>query len=388
MAQSIFSKSSGEAESFPQDLEGRTRFPLFAKIIVVFVLFGFLPLSVVLVLFLNNLAGDIQIQTIFFILFFITAISIGIFLSVRIVIRPLKKLLNGVRQLARGEYGAKIEIKSNDEFSIFADYFNEMSQKLKITIEREKAISQMKSEFITLAAHQLRTPLSAIKWVMKMMINGDVGKLTQEQKDFLQKGYDSNERIIGLVNDMLDVAKIEEGRFGYNFEFGDIVAVIKETLNEQVLRFQEKNIKVIFEPPEKDFPKIKMDSQKIKLALKNILENSINYTLAGGQIQINTEPSGRDYLEIKIQDTGAGIPHSQMPRLFSKFFRSENVIKMQTEGSGLGLFIVKNIIKRHGGEIWIESEEGKGTTVHFTLPFKERLIPEKEEALEEFITGF
>ena len=110
MAQSIFSKSSGEAESFPQDLEGRTRFPLFAKIIVVFVLFGFLPLLIAT-----------KIKAGVLILLFIAAISNGIFLSVRIVIRPLKKLLNGVRQLARGEYGAKIEIKSNDEFSIFAD---------------------------------------------------------------------------------------------------------------------------------------------------------------------------------------------------------------------------------------------------------------------------
>lgn len=389
MDQGVFSKPTEEMESLPQNLESRTRFPLFIKVIIVFVVFGLIPsLSVLLVMFLRNLDSGVRIQAGFFILLFVGIIFAGILFSVQILLKPLGRLLDGVRKLTKGEYGAEIKINSQDEFAVFADYFNQMSQKLKITLEREKAISQMKSEFISLAAHQLRTPLSAIKWTIKMLLDGDAGELNPGQKEFLEKGYQSNERIIKLINDLLDVAKIEEGKFGYNFSFQDIAVLIEELVKEQELRAQQRDLKIIFKKPSRVFPKIKTDPKKIKLAIENLLENSINYTLSGGLVEITIEPFNKDYLEVKIKDTGVGIPKDQQPRLFTKFFRSENVIKMQTDGSGLGLFIAKNIIKRHGGDIWIESEEGKGTTAHFTLPLEERLIPEKEEVVEEFITGF
>lgn len=389
MDQGVFSKPTEEMESLPQNLESRTRFPLFIKVIIIFVVFGLIPsLSVLLVMFLRNFDSSARIQAGFFILLFVGVIFVGILFSVKILLKPLGKLLDGVRKLTKGEYGAEIKINSQDEFAMFADYFNQMSQKLKITLERERAVSRMKSEFISLAAHQLRTPLSAIKWTIKMLLDGDAGKLKPEQEEFLEKGYQSNERIIKLINDLLDVAKIEEGKFGYNFTFQDIAVLIEELVKGQELSAQQRNLKIVFKKPVRVFPKIKTDTQKIKLAIENILENAINYTLPGGLVEITIEPFGKEYLEVKIKDTGVGIPKNQQPRLFTKFFRSENVIKMQTDGSGLGLFITKNIIKRHGGDIWIESIEGEGTTTHFTLPLEERLIPEKEEVVEEFITGF
>lgn len=244
-------------------------------------------------------------------------------------------------------------------------------------ISREKAISKTKSEFISVAAHQLRTPLSAIKWVFKMLLDGDVGKITKEQMEFLQKGYDSNERIIQLVGDMLSVARIEEGRFGYEFYYVDPVEIIKKTIKAFEIKAEERNISVNVEIAGEKIQPIKMDPAKIELVLQNLIDNAIKYTPKGGSVTIKTAPVDK-FIEISIKDTGVGVPKEQVNRLFSKFFRGANVVKMQTEGTGLGLFIAKNIVQRHGGNIWIETEEGKGTTFFFTLPTEEALIPEHE----------
>lgn len=244
-------------------------------------------------------------------------------------------------------------------------------------ISREKAISRTKSEFISVAAHQLRTPLSAIKWVFKMLIDGDVGDITKEQKEFLQKGYDSNERIIQLVGDMLSVARIEEGRFGYEFYYVDLIAIIKKTIKSFEIKAEERQINIKLEVPEEVIQPLKMDPAKVELVLQNLIDNAIKYTAKGGNVIIKVRSIDR-YVEISVSDTGVGVPKEQMGRLFSKFFRGTNVIKMQTEGTGLGLFITKNIIRRHGGEIWFETEEGKGTTFLFTLPKEASLIPEHE----------
>lgn len=243
------------------------------------------------------------------------------------------------------------------------------TMKIFYNLTREKMIDKMKSEFISIAAHQLRTPLSAIKWVIKMVLDGDVGKLSDEQKEFLSKGYESNERIINLVNDMLNVSRIEEGRFGYNFDKHDFKGLLEKVRVHVQNSMEAKNIKFTIEVP-KEVPKIYMDETKMDLALTNLVENAIKYTPDYGKIGIKVE-AGESFIKVRVKDNGVGIPAKDQPKLFSKFFRAENVVRMQTEGSGLGLFMVKNIIKRHGGEITFESEEGKGTEFVFTLPINE-----------------
>jgi len=259
------------------------------------------------------------------------------------------------------------------------DYNGNVYGYLKIIrdISREKAISETKSQFISIAAHQLRTPLSATKWIFRMLLDGDVGKVTEEQKDLLQKGYDSNERIIGLVGDMLSVARIEEGRFGYEFSAVDVIDLIKRSLITYELKAQEKKIKIELDLPKEKLNPIKMDPEKIELAVSNLIDNALKYTPDSGTIKITLKKEGDDYIKVSVKDSGVGIPKDQVDRLFHKFFRGTNVIKMQTEGTGLGLFITKNIIVRHGGKIWVETSDGDGTTFNFTLPAKASLIPKK-----------
>jgi len=246
------------------------------------------------------------------------------------------------------------------------------TMKIFNNLTREKILDKLKSDFISIAAHQLRTPLSAIKWSIKMVLDGDYGKLNTEQEGMLFKGYRSNERIIELVNDMLDVSRIEEGRFGYSFDDADFLNELNFVIDSLSQKIKEKNIKFVLEAPKK-IPKLFMDKQKMVLVLQNLVENAVKYTPDHGRVRVSVE-RGNEFIKVIVEDNGVGIPILDQGKMFSKFFRARNVMRMQTEGSGLGLFIVKNIIKKHGGEITFESKEGVGTKFVFTLPLKKEKI--------------
>jgi len=246
-------------------------------------------------------------------------------------------------------------------------------------ITREKLVERMKTEFVSLAAHQLRTPLSAIKWTLRMLLDGDLGKITEEQKDFIAKTYQSNERMITLINNLLDITRIEEGRYLYKpalVEFEPIVQFVVDSYREEA---EKKKIKIEFRKPKEKSRRAMLDIEKIRLAVENLIENAIKYTPPGGRITVSLKNAPKE-IELSVRDSGVGIPKDQQKRVFIKFFRGANVVRMETEGTGLGLFITKNIIDSHGGRIWFESEEGKGSSFYFALPTKE----EFEGFLKEF----
>jgi len=246
-------------------------------------------------------------------------------------------------------------------------------------VTREKIIERMKTEFVSLAAHQLRTPLSAIKWALRMVLDGDLGPITEEQRDFMEKTYSSNERIITLINDLLNVTRIEEGRYLYRPILTDIESVVQFVIDSYKEEIEKRKIKFEFKKPEKKLPKVMLDVEKMRIAIQNLLDNAIRYTQLGGRVTASLKYVKKE-IEFSIKDTGIGIPKDQQERVFTKFFRGANVMRMATEGTGLGLFITKNIIEAHGGKIWFESEENVGTTFHFTIPLKE----EFGEFLKEF----
>jgi len=177
--------------------------------------------------------------------------------------------------------------------------------------------------------------------------------------------------MIYLVRNLLDVARIEEGRYLYNPTLGDISQVIGRVVDNHKRLIREKKLRVEIKKPEKILPKIIIDRDKMEIALNNILENSINYTPAGGKIDISLKQNKGDIL-ISIADTGIGIPKEQQDRVFSKFFRGTNAVKVDTKGAGLGLYITKNIIEAHGGKIWFKSKEGKGTVFYIRLPVRKK----------------
>ncbi len=246
-------------------------------------------------------------------------------------------------------------------------------------VSREKMIERMKTEFVSLSAHQLRTPLSAIKWTLKMLLDGDLGKITEEQRDFIEKTYKNNERMINLINDLLDVSRIEEGRYLYKPVLTNLESIIQFVANSYKEEIERKKLKFEFKKPKEKLPEVIVDVEKIKLAIDNLLGNAIRYTLAGGEVIVSLKYVKKE-IELSVKDTGVGIPKDQQGRVFTKFFRAANAIRMETEGSGLGLFITKNIVEAHGGKIWFESEENQGTTFHLSLPVEEKF----KEFLKEF----
>ncbi|MBI2098157.1 MAG: HAMP domain-containing histidine kinase [Candidatus Wildermuthbacteria bacterium] len=278
-------------------------------------------------------------------------------------------LLEGVRWIERGDYEHKIPVRSEAELNRAIRAFNRMLETLKEGHERELAVSRLKSEFLSITAHQLRTPLSALKWVLYMVLEGDTGPLKKAQKELLEKGYKSNERMIALVNDLLDVVRIEEGRFDYKFTEGSAATLIEDIVRETKIIADQRGVQLLFHKSSHRLPMIALDESKFRLALSNIIVNAVRYTNAKGRVDVELTLHDDEIL-VLVKDTGIGMSKAQVDRLFTKFFRAENAIRMQPTGSGLGLFIAKNIIEKHGGKIWIESEEGKGTTVYFTIPVK------------------
>lgn len=311
----------------------------------------------------------------------------------RSISAPLQQMVKVSEAVVKGDFSKRIESK-NKEMEELITVFNQVVSSIEKNkqdsseqINRIKELDKTKSEFISIAAHQLRTPLSAIKWTFRMMIDGDVGDVTLEQKEFLRRGYITNERMITLVNDLLNVSRIEEGRFGYEFKVASIEEIIESILKTIQPLIAEKNLNFIYNKPLRNLRKANVDSEKMVLALENIFNNAIKYTPPKGKITLTLEEKDNQIV-IAVSDTGVGIPQDQLPKLFTKFFRAANVIRLQTDGSGLGLFIAKNIVEKHHGVITIESEESKGTTVKIVLPFIEAKVLSSEEKFGEFIKGF
>lgn len=240
-------------------------------------------------------------------------------------------------------------------------------EKLKKEIEEVKKISETKSDIISITAHQLRTSLSALKWILKMFLDGDVGKLTDEQNQLIQKAYNSNERMLLLVNDLLTLNHTENASIPYNFKKIDIVYLIEQTLFEFSGETNKKDIELIFLKPEKPIPLINCDEEMIRVVIQNLIENAVKYSNQNGKVFVSIKQQENN-LQFSIRDTGIGIRNEDKDNVFKKFFRTQNAIEKDAIGSGLGLFTTKNIIEKHNGKIWFENTEGEGTTFFVVLP--------------------
>lgn len=233
-------------------------------------------------------------------------------------------------------------------------------------VTREKEIDKIKSEFITIVAHKLRTPLSEIKWAIDVLTSEKEG-LSAAQREILEKCRGTNERIISQINSLLNVSEIEKGLFKYKFKFElfeDIVAEVVQNMNQFA---RDREISLKYQEPVSPLPEVRIDKEKISLAIHNLIDNAIRYTPKGGKVTLGLDRKG-EYLVFSIRDTGIGIPQTERERIFTKFFRGKKAMKIHTEGTGLSLFVVKNIIEKHSGRIWFESKEAEGSTFYFTLP--------------------
>ena len=240
---------------------------------------------------------------------------------------------------------------------------------------REVEILKSKSEFIEVAAHQLRTPLTSINWIFDFL-NKEI--LTDSQKEVVNMGMTASAGVLKTVNDLLDISQIEGGKFGYKFEDVNIILFIEGILNEMMPLARESGIKIYLKKPQETSISVSIDPQKLSIAVSNLVVNAIRYNTEKGEVIVEIQKlKDKPFVQISVKDTGIGIPPENISKLFLKFFRSDNAQKIITEGSGLGLYISKNIITRHGGEIWAESQLNRGSTFYFTLPTDPKMIPAK-----------
>ena len=236
--------------------------------------------------------------------------------------------------------------------------------------EKLAEASRMKSEFISIVSHQLRSPLSNLRWVSEFLVSEKTNGLTEKQSDYFKILRENTERMGELIDDLLVVSRIEEGTLPLKKEMISLPKIINDLILEFKPLAQASNVVVEFK--EQEISEVLCDPSRIKLVIENLLDNAIRYSSSEkgkGRAKIRLERrDNKIYFE--IEDNGVGIPKEDQKYIFQKFFRSENILRYQTRGSGLGLFISKSIIERSGGKIGFKSQEGIGSTFWFILPIK------------------
>jgi signal transduction histidine kinase len=235
-------------------------------------------------------------------------------------------------------------------------------------ITEEKSLERKKSEFISIAAHQLRTPLSGIKWTLNMMVNEELGPLSDDQKVFLLKLQESNDRMIHLVNDLLQADRLETDKTEYTFEKVDFGSMAKNISEDLKITAKNNGLNLYVSVKQNNDLSVYGDKEKLHSVIQNLVDNAIKYTLKGGSINVSCETNKERRVMLSVSDTGIGIIKSQQEKIFGRFFRGSNALKIKTDGTGLGLYIVKQIVERHGGSVSFESTEGIGSRFVVTLP--------------------
>lgn len=233
-------------------------------------------------------------------------------------------------------------------------------------ITREKEIDRAKSEFVSLASHQLRTPTTAIGWYSEMLLAGEVGALNEKQKIYLAEIRHGNHRMVDLVNTLLNVSRIDLGTFAIQTAPTNISMIADDVLKELQTQIRDKKLEIRREYA-LDAPVIESDRQLIRIVLQNLLSNAVAYTPSKGIISIEIGNTGAG-VHVKIQDNGCGIPQDAQAKIYTKFFRADNARAIQPDGTGLGLYITKSIVKALGGTMSFESQEEKGTVFSVKFP--------------------
>ena len=244
-------------------------------------------------------------------------------------------------------------------------------EELKKENERLKQVILFKTDMVSIMSHQARTSLSGLKWIIKMFLDGDLGKLSPEQENLMKKALDSNERAIKNLTDILDTNKTENIiEKDYQFEAVNVCELLEETIFDFSGEAHSKGIEIIFLRPDHVLRSMRADKDKLRVILQNLVENAIKYSDPHGKVFI-TAKELENKIQVSVKDTGTGISEEGKDKIFEKFYRDTEAEKKGIKGTGIGLYTVKQIIDKSEGAIWFESKPGEGTIFYFTLPVYE-----------------
>lgn len=277
----------------------------------------------------------------------------------RSITRPITILKNKTREIASGRFEADLRLSSPPEIGELAASFNLMCRKLS-------EIDKMKSDFFASMSHELRTPLTSIKEGTGLLLEGVGGVTTEKQRKLLTILAEESNRLIGLVNSLLDLSKMEAGMMNYSFEKASLAPLIKKAVGEITPLVEAKGITLATEVST-GLPTVKVDRERILQALRNLISNAVKFTPKAGRITVAARPvTGK--VEVSVRDTGPGVAAENLKTIFDKFHQGNSADAFSANGSGLGLAIAKHIIVSHGGEIWAENHPEQGSTFIFVLP--------------------
>lgn len=276
--------------------------------------------------------------------------------------RALKRLRIGALTFASGNLDHTIKLSSGDELQTLAETLNEMARQIK---SAEKALDEKNKEFINIATHELKAPMTAIIGNLSMIVDDGMGSVDTKARALLTDAYIGTTRLRDLVTDLLDIARLEGGKMAFDIKPLDISEQTRDALAIQAVTAKAKQIKLSYIPTA--LPKVAADQTKLQIILTNFISNAIKYNRPGGSVTIKQQVDG-DKVVTTISDTGLGIPAEQQAQMFQKFFRVSGKDRAEIPGTGLGMYITSQFIEAMGGQLKFESLAGKGTSFHFSLP--------------------
>lgn len=250
---------------------------------------------------------------------------------------------------------------------------NEATKELRATNKQLQRLDAAKDEFVSMASHQLRTPLTSVKGYISMVLEGDVGRISGQQRELLEEAFASSERMVHLIGDFLNVSRLKTGKFMIDQHATDLTKLIKQEVDSLQSTANAHNLKLTFRVPAY-FPVLYVDEGKIRQVIMNFIDNAIYYSKEGTTITVELAIIDGSAV-LKVKDTGIGVPKAEQAHLFTKFFRATNARRQRPDGTGVGLFLAKKVIIAHGGSVVFESIEGEGSTFGFRLPVKRLSVP-------------
>jgi signal transduction histidine kinase len=284
------------------------------------------------------------------------------------LIRPVRRMDARLREIASGDFSHHVAVPNRDELGTLAANLNRMNDELGRLYQQLEAASRHKSEFLANMSHELRTPLNSVIGFSEVLLDRTFGELNAKQAQYLTVIHSSGRHLLSLINDILDLTKVEAGRMELDITTFDLGAAIHNALTLVSGRAARHGVALATSVDER-LGIVQADERKLKQILLNLLSNAVKFTAEGGRVEVAAIPSNGN-VEISVSDTGSGIAPEHQETIFEEFRQVDSDYARKHEGTGLGLALVKRFVELHGGHIWVKSEVGKGSTFTFTLPVR------------------